>query len=158
MTATYCRDSIVIRYTVFLKGKPRPLLGSTDNLKEAKRIARHYADESGKQVAIKKVTGDTIENSDIPPGMGRAVDLYEAFTGHRANSVKVVDIPEIKKALAIGDVLDISYRTKRNGRVESYTHTFKASSRPLFAASDDGKTLLMIGGSFNFTERGIVDK
>jgi hypothetical protein len=61
-------------------------------------------------------------------------------------------------ALAIGEVLGIIYRTKRDGVMENYIHRFAKVSRPLLASTHDGKQLLLIGGSYNFTERGIVDK
>jgi hypothetical protein len=50
------------------------------------------------------------------------------------------------------------YSTVRDGRHENYVHRFGAKSRPLLAASSDGTQLYLLGGAYNFTERGIVDK
>jgi hypothetical protein len=89
----------------------------------------------------------------------RAAALYERFTGASVDAGKRVAFPgNPQVALAIGKVLGIMYETTRDGRREKYLHEFNAVSRPLFAVSYDGKQLYMIGGSYNFTERGIVDK
>jgi hypothetical protein len=85
--------------------------------------------------------------------------LYHKFTGHDAEEIGTIDKPPIPGVLvAIGTVDGILYTTVRDGVTEKYVHRFKSSSRPLFAVSPDGKSLFMIGGSYNFTERGIVDE
>jgi len=87
-----------------------------------------------------------------------AADLYERFTGHEADEgarIRVTPLPGV--AVAIGDVDGILYTTVRDGQLEKYIHKFKKKDRPIFAVSPDGKQLLMIGGNYNFTERGIVD-
>lgn len=84
--------------------------------------------------------------------------LYHKFTGHDAEEVGTIDKPPIPGVLiAIGTIDGVMYTTVRDGVTEKYVHRFKKSSRPLFAVSPDGKSLYMIGGSYNFTERGIVD-
>lgn len=88
----------------------------------------------------------------------QAANLYERFTGHEAEEgarIKVPALPGV--AVAIGDVDGILYTTVRDGVVEKYIHKFAASDKPIFAVSPDGKQLLMIGGRYTFTERGIVD-
>ena len=88
-----------------------------------------------------------------------AVKLYENFSGHDAEPIGQVEFPENPQiALAIGDILGVAYETVRDGKVEKYYHAFKKSARPLFVVSHDGKQLFMIGGSYDFTERGIVDQ
>lgn len=88
-----------------------------------------------------------------------AAQRYEAFTGHRATRVKRIKVPSYPRAaLAIGPCLGIMYSTVRDGRRENYVHRFGAKSRPLLAASSDGTQLYLLGGAYNFTERGIVDK
>jgi len=67
-----------------------------------------------------------------------------------------ISIPEV--ALKIGQCDGVLYTTVRDGKTEKYIHKFKARSRPLLVTSFDGKQLLMVGGSFRFTERGIVDE
>ena len=89
----------------------------------------------------------------------KAALLYENFTGHEATegaSVKVPATPRV--AVCIGDVDGILYTTVRDGVVEKYIHKFRAGDKPLFCVSPDGKQLLMVGGRYTFTERGIVDE
>ena len=59
--------------------------------------------------------------------------------------------------IKVGEVEGILYNTIRDGRFERYIHEFKKSARPIFIVSHDGKFLGLIGGKFDFTERGIVD-
>lgn len=88
----------------------------------------------------------------------KAADLYERFSGHEAEAIGLVDVPELPEVgVAIGDVDGILYTTVRDGKVERYIHQFKSKDRPLFVVSPDGKQLFMIGGGYDFTERGIVD-
>lgn len=84
--------------------------------------------------------------------------LYEDFTGHEAQdlgSIEILDPPDV--AVVIGEVEGIIYNTVRDGVHEKYIHRFKATARPMFCVSTDGKQLLLVGGNFQFTERGIVD-
>jgi hypothetical protein len=83
--------------------------------------------------------------------------LREIFQGHVAEHYTPVKMPRVDVAMLIGEVEQIAYNTVRDGKKERYLHKFKASARPLLAASHDGKTLLIIEGDFEFTERGITD-
>jgi hypothetical protein len=85
--------------------------------------------------------------------------LYEDFTGHEPEdlgTVEILDPPDV--AVLIGEVEGIIYNTVRDGVFERYIHKFKAKARPSFCVSPDGKQLLLVGGNFTFTERGIVDE
>jgi len=99
----------------------------------------------------------------VPPSsranVSRAAELYEKFSGHDAEEVGRVDKPVVPDVLiAIGDCDGILYTTVRDGVVEKYIHKFKNSAKPLFCVSPDGTALFLIGGNFDFTERGIVDR
>jgi len=88
----------------------------------------------------------------------RAAKLYADFTGHDAAPLARVKVPNHPAvALCIGFCDGILYSTVRDGVKEKYIHKFRASDRPVFAVSPDGKQLLLIGGAYTFTERGIVD-
>jgi hypothetical protein len=88
-----------------------------------------------------------------------AARRFENFTGHAPGKVRRIKVPSYPgAALAIGPCLGIMYSTVRDGRAEKYVHRFGAKSRPLLAASSDGTQLYLLGGAYNFTERGIVDK
>jgi hypothetical protein len=86
-----------------------------------------------------------------------AVKLYRDFTGMEPQYIDTYSVPEIKIATLIGHCDGVKYTTVRDGRTEKYVHTFKNASRPLLAVSFDGKQLIMLGGAYQFTERGIVD-
>lgn len=65
-------------------------------------------------------------------------------------------IPDV--ALKIGHCDGVLYTTVRDGKTEKYIHKFRKSSRPLLAATFDGNQLVLLGGAYQFTDRGIVDK
>lgn len=91
--------------------------------------------------------------------VNKAAKLYSDFTGHDPEDIGSVAIPAAPDvAVCVGEVEGIIYNTVRDGVFERYIHKFKAKSRPLFCVTPDGKQLLMVGGAFDFTERGIVDK
>jgi len=89
----------------------------------------------------------------------QAKKLYTLFTGHEpATVVATIRKPEMPDVVVeIGTIDFIGYTTVRDGQIESYIHKFHSTARPLFCVKPDGKQLYMIGGSYNFTERGIVD-
>lgn len=88
-----------------------------------------------------------------------AADQYERFTGHEAAELVSVDKPDVPDVMSvIGEIDGVMYTTVRDGEVEKYIHEFKKNCRPLFCVSPDGKQIFMIGGSYDFTERGIVDR
>lgn len=143
------------------------------------RLARHYT-PSGAPIRehVSQRGSNPVRELDIGPveleairrnvqkqmhGQGGAVRkaaaLYTDFTGHEYPRLSKVSIPSLPEAgVAIGQVDGIMYSTVRDGVPEKYIHRFKRSSRPLMISSPDGKQLYLIGGSYDFTERGIVDK
>lgn len=89
----------------------------------------------------------------------KAARLYERFTGHEAEKIGRVKVKALPKVGAvIGEVDGILYTTVRDGVEEKYIHKFMSKDKPLFVVSPDGKQLLLIGGAYDFTERGIVDR
>jgi hypothetical protein len=87
-----------------------------------------------------------------------AADLRERFTGHpvtRGTVLRVDPIPEV--VAQIGACTAICYSTVRDGKREQYIHEFAAKDRPKLCVSPDGRQILLIGGDYDFTERGIVD-
>lgn len=102
------------------------------------------------------------KNNPVPASSKAAIkeaqELFSDFTGHDGKNIGKVKLPSHKAGVVIGDCDGILYTTVRDGETESYIHKFKKNSRPLLIASHDGKTLYLIGGSFTFTDRGIVDR
>ena len=88
-----------------------------------------------------------------------AADLYTRFTGHEALEEVTIDKPVLPDVmLVVGDIDGIMYTTVRDGVTEKYVHQFKKKARPLFCVSHDGKQIYLVGGEYDFTERGIVDR
>lgn len=141
-----------------------------------RRAAKLYANFSGHEdVKIQKVMV-----RDKIPGLGRVALVFghldfltvegRTFKFTRRESPLVCAAPDGKRLFLIGGEFafpekgtlgkleNIGYSTVRDGVAEKYIHRFKASSRPLLKASTDGKQLSLLGGAYDFTDRGIVDR
>lgn len=89
----------------------------------------------------------------------RAAQLYENFTGDEAEEVARIKRPKIPAVLVcVGEVDILGYTTVREGRTEKYAHEFKGKAKPLFCVTPDGAQIFLIGGEYDFTDRGIVDR
>lgn len=86
-----------------------------------------------------------------------AISLYENFSGERPRFVDRVRLPVDTVVMAIGQLDAVMYSTVRDGKKEKYIHKFRKGSRPVLAASSDGKQLYILAGGYQFTDRGIVD-
>lgn len=90
----------------------------------------------------------------------RAALRYERFTGHDVEHTETVDLPWLKKNTAvtvIGKLDGVLYTTVRDGRIERYQHKFAAADAPVLCVDASGRQLFVIGGAYDFTEKGIVD-
>jgi hypothetical protein len=83
---------------------------------------------------------------------------YADFTGHRSTAGRTVNLPTPRAALKVGTLDGVLYTTVRDGREESYIHKFRKRSRPTLAVGSNGKSLHVLGGEFEFTDRGIEDR
>lgn len=94
-----------------------------------------------------------------PNAVRQAKKLYSDFTGHDPKNIrKVTQPPPLTTGVAIGPVLGIIYETVRDGVKERYIHKFhKVAARPLLVVSPGGEQMVLLGGAFQFTERGFVD-
>lgn len=91
------------------------------------------------------------------PSIRAAVRLQKRFSGSVGHTEKI-NLPALpRSAVAVGPLAVIGYLSNRDGRTALYVHRFAVDSRPHLAVSHDGKQLLILGGGYNFTERGIVD-
>jgi hypothetical protein len=89
--------------------------------------------------------------------IARARALFAEFRGAGPMEVRRIEVSIPRAALTIGECLGILYRTERDGKIEQYLHRFRKSARPILASSPDGRTLLLLGGAYRVTDRGIVD-
>ncbi len=91
--------------------------------------------------------------------LDKAGNLYYEFTGQNPKIWKKIDKPEIPDVLLlIGKLSAVEYDARRDGKMEYYRHEFTAKSRPLLCSTPDGNQLVIVGGHYDFTERGIVDR
>jgi hypothetical protein len=89
----------------------------------------------------------------------QAARLYHDFTGHPEMEIHKVKIPNLPKAVAVFGELDaLEYTCVRDGKTELYRHQFSHKAKPLFCVSPDGKQIIIIGGKYRVTDRGIEDK
>jgi hypothetical protein len=99
----------------------------------------------------------------VPPSkkvqLHESAELYSNFTGHEPQVVDTIPKPDFPDVLAIiGDCDGIMYSTVRDGVHEKYIHKFHKDAKPLFCVNSDGTGIFFIGGEYDFTERGIVDR
>jgi hypothetical protein len=88
----------------------------------------------------------------------RAADLYERFTGMTPRAIGSIDVPALPDAVAVmGECDGVLYTTVRDGKVERYIHEFADDDKPLLCVTPDGTQILLVGGRYDWTERGIVD-
>ena len=126
----------------------------------AEKLAHSIANKIGLAVGVKPETS----RYKNPIGVGKeqrvkeAAEHYEAFHGEQPNNIDVFDVEPFDVAYLLGHCDGVLYTTTRHGRKEKYIHEFKPRSRPLLAASYDGKELLVLGGAYEVTHRGIVDR
>jgi hypothetical protein len=87
-------------------------------------------------------------------GVDKAISSFRRFSGHVPEGVLI--LPELKQpgvAWMLGELESVVYRTVRDGRKERYLHKFK--DRPALGVSFDGLQLVILGGGYRVTERGI---
>jgi hypothetical protein len=88
----------------------------------------------------------------------KAADLYVQFRGENPEFIDTVKLSVPPVMLFIGECDGVLYTTRREGHIESYIHQFAKKSRPLLCSDAAGKQLFLIGGRYNFTDAGIVDR
>ena len=88
-----------------------------------------------------------------------AVDLYQRFSGHDGAPLATVPVPNAPKvAIVVGYCDGVLYSTVRDGKPEKYIHEFAKRDRPLLLVTPKGERVILYGGNYTFTERGIVDR
>lgn len=91
-------------------------------------------------------------------GLDKARNAFRAFTGMEPREVIETtsgNAPRI--AWKLGDMLEVMYETTRDGKREKYLHPFKKSARPVLAVDAETGQLVLVGGAYTVTERGITD-
>jgi hypothetical protein len=87
----------------------------------------------------------------------QAAQALENFTGHPAK-LRRARAPKVGAAgWVLGKLASVSYIATRDGETAEYVHKFRQRSRPQLLSTSDGSQLLILGGGYSVTERGIVD-
>jgi hypothetical protein len=89
--------------------------------------------------------------------IARAAKLFRGFRlrAPRKATIVYVDLPEA--AILMGKVRAIEYEMPRGRRSVLYRHEFAKGSRPDLGAGPDRCQLVIVGGNYRVTHRGIVD-
>jgi hypothetical protein len=90
--------------------------------------------------------------------IAQAVTLYRSFREAIPKRLMTVRFNVPKVVACMGYVEGIDYRTTHGKKTRLYHHDFAPGSRPLLCVSADGRQLMLIGGRYEWDERGIVDK
>lgn len=103
-----------------------------------------------------------MRRNPVPPSSAElqiqdAERRYKRFTGMHPELKEWVSLPDFAAVCCIGELDGLLYTTERDSKQESYIHRFKVNARPLLCVTPDGKTIVTLGGAFEFTERGFVD-
>lgn len=93
-----------------------------------------------------------------PPDIDRAVKALENFSGGALRELEVYNVELPRAAWRLGILAQVNYIAERDGTVYEFEHRFADESRPLLVASDDGSMLIIVGGRYSVTDRGITDQ
>ncbi len=91
--------------------------------------------------------------------MSEAARRLSEFVGREIGEFVEVKInPDYDVGYMLGEIPELHYIAERDGEVFHFEHKFKKASRPLLIVSHDGKQLMIAGGQYHVTDRGIVDR
>lgn len=89
----------------------------------------------------------------------QAIRLFQRFRERDPKLIATMRIELPRMLVQIGPVPFMYYlTTHRSGKEILYKHTFARHARPILAASHDGRALFLLGGKYDFTGDGIVDR
>jgi hypothetical protein len=94
----------------------------------------------------------------VPPSQRAKIsDVFARFTGRDPVAIAKIRAPATPAVAGVIGYCDaIEYTTERDGKVERYRHRFAKADRPYLVVYPD-MTVQILGGSYRFTELGIVD-
>lgn len=92
------------------------------------------------------------------PEVRAAVELYRKFREREPERIRGIELKVPKMLMSIGRLNFVGYTTTHGKETVLYKHVFDPVAEPLLTASADGRQLFIIGGRYNFTEDGIVDR
>lgn len=91
--------------------------------------------------------------------LSQAATLYQKFREappRFVDKVRVNPLPDV--CMEVGKLDGVLYTTTHGGKKTAYIHKFSGRSKPTLATDPKGKRLFILGGHYDFTEDGIVDR
>lgn len=121
----------------------------------ARKVPPKSPAKARKTTAAKKPAAKTKAKRSSAAKVTRAARLYQSFHEAAPQHVQRVAHPDVKVAMSLGRLDSVTYQTP-DGKL--YRHRFIGAARPILAASHDGRQLIVLGGRYRMTWRGIVDQ
>ena len=94
----------------------------------------------------------------------KSIEMVEAFSGLPVGKTAVVKVPSLPKSVMTpGFVVGIIYAAKRDengdgeGEISVFEHIFADGDAPILGISPSGREAYLLGGNFQFGDRGFVD-
>lgn len=90
--------------------------------------------------------------------MREAAERLSDFVGKDITEFEEIEIADHHDVgYVLGEIPEVHYIAERDGESFHFHHTFRETSRPLLVVSFDGNQLMIAGGRYQVTDRGIVD-
>lgn len=154
----YAKQSVSENISDMITGGYAPARAIAAALTTARAVWKKRFPDKALPMRLKKSNPETISKV-LRKQVAKGVALYRKFSGMEPKFVRKVSVPKYPSTLiAIGPCDGILYTTVRDSKTEEYIHKFKRGKRPLLCSSVDGKQLFLLGGSYDFTQDGIVDR
>lgn len=87
----------------------------------------------------------------------KAIELFRNFREREPTITREIEINIPEQLIVMGHLESIEYKTTHGKRAKLYRHEFAKGSRPLLCTGTGKNELLLIGGNYHVTERGVVD-
>jgi hypothetical protein len=87
----------------------------------------------------------------------KAAQLYKAFREEPPRRAKRVNVKLPRSVMVMGTLDAVLYTTTIAGKATRFKHTFAKGSKPLLCAGPGRNSLVLVGGRYKVTYRGIVD-
>lgn len=95
--------------------------------------------------------------TDIAREVRRTAKLFRGFRMRDPRSVTDVRVDLPTAVITMGPIRGIAYEMPRGRRHVLYWHEFAKGSEPTLTAGPDRCGIVVIGGNYRVTDRGIVD-
>lgn len=105
---------------------------------------------------------NVLQKNPVPKGeyekVQQAIELFKRFRNENPQFIDEITLSIPKVGMVIGQCEGVLYKTRRNGKIEHYIHKFTGKSQPLLCSAWNGYPIFFIGGEYDFTPDGIVDR